>query len=496
MVLAVLAALLAALAVPASASAPQPARGAAQPARRPALGATPAQVALERGSGQGTSVAPEPDLAARSADVPGGLPYGPDVSAYQHLTGVAMDWNAVRRSGVSFTIVKSTEGNGYTNPWFWSDYNGARAAGLVRGTYHFARPALPLYTAVSQADYYLSVAGRSGLSGDLPPILDLEVTGGLTPSQLVAWTQVWLATVRNATGRLPMIYTYPSFWWTAMADSTAFAGYPLWWASYTGTSSPIPVPGGWSGWAIWQYTANGSVPTATGPTDLSVVSSVAALRALSNVSVGSTPPPASDRTPPSVRLYPPAVAGTRATVTWAGADTGTGVASADLYVAVDGGAFHAWQVGLVPSFRNGSFAAGRTLIIGAQGHRYTFVARVRDRAGNASTWSHWQNALLPDPTVPAVTLYPPVVRGSAVTEVWGGSDRDSGVARFDVDVAVDGGPFRAWRVGTAPGFRSGAFAAGSGLLGGQFGHQYVFVARVWDRSGNVSTWSHWRLVRL
>lgn len=441
-------------------------------------------------------MAPGPDLAGRSDYVPGGLPYGPDVSTYQHLTGAAMDWNAVRRSGVSFTIVKSTEGTGYTNPWFWSDYYGARAAGLVRGTYHFARPALPLSTAVSQADYYLSVAGRSGLTGDLPPILDLEVTGGLSASQLVAWTQTWLSRVRSATGRTPMIYTYPNFWWTSMADTTAFAHYPLWWASYTGTGSPIPVPGGWSGWAIWQYTANGSVPTATGPTDLSVFSSLSALRAMSNLSVGSTPPPPADRTPPSVVLYPPAVAGTRATVTWGGKDAGTGVASGDLYVAVDGGAFHAWQVGLVPSYRNGSFAAGRTVIIGSPGHRYTLVARVRDRSGNASAWSRWQNAVLPDPTVPAVTLYPPVVRGSAVAEVWGGSDRDSGVASFDVDVAVDGGAFQAWQVASAPGFRSGTFAAGSGLLGARLGHRYVFVARTHDRSGNTSPWSRWRRVAL
>ncbi len=33
-----------------------------------------------------------------------------------------------------------------------------------------------------------------GSSGDLTPVLDLEETGGLAPSQLVAWVHNWLDT--------------------------------------------------------------------------------------------------------------------------------------------------------------------------------------------------------------------------------------------------------------------------------------------------------------
>ena len=74
-------------------------------------------------------------------------------------------------------------GSAYTNPWFASDWSGAGSVGLFRGAYHFARPALPLTTAAVQASTFVSVAGTMGGSHDLAPVLDLEVTGGLSPGR-------------------------------------------------------------------------------------------------------------------------------------------------------------------------------------------------------------------------------------------------------------------------------------------------------------------------
>src|SRR5215217_9484458 len=65
-------------------------------------------------------------------------PTGPDVSRWQH--GSPLTWAAVKASGHSFAFVKATEGSGYTNPYFASDWAGTRNVGLMRGAYHFARP--------------------------------------------------------------------------------------------------------------------------------------------------------------------------------------------------------------------------------------------------------------------------------------------------------------------------------------------------------------------
>src|SRR5690606_21143416 len=81
----------------------------------------------------------------------------------------------------------------------------------------------------------------------------------------------YLRTVEALTGRVPIIYTYPNFWRTAMADSNQFHRYPLWIADYRGNPAP-EVPGGWSTWTFWQTTDSGRVPGIHGNTDLNVYS--------------------------------------------------------------------------------------------------------------------------------------------------------------------------------------------------------------------------------
>lgn len=182
---------------------------------------------------------------------------GPDVASYQHPSGASIDWGAVKRSGRTFAIVKATEGTNYTNPYFTGDWAGIRNAGLFRGSYHFARPALPISTAVDQARYYVSRIGTNPMPTDLPPILDLEEAGGLSPAALIMWAQTWLDTVRQLTGKRPMLYTYPYFFRTALANTPAFYRYPLWIADYSGSSSPTTL--GWQTWTFWQYTAGATV---------------------------------------------------------------------------------------------------------------------------------------------------------------------------------------------------------------------------------------------
>ena len=239
---------------------------------------------------------------------------GPDVASYQHPYGAKINWRAVARTHKDFAIVKSTEGMSYRNPWFKRDYYGSRRAGLVRGSYHFARPGYPLErTARNQARYYVDHIGNVSTSNTLPPALDLESTGGLSRGALVTWAQLFLLQVRKLTGRTPMIYTYPSFWTGALADPEALARYPLWMASYSGPADDSAT--------LWQYTAGAHVRGIRGRVDMSVFTEpVEVWEALRD---GRNPSPWPAQTPGAPARVDAHGGDATATVTWLPGDTGS-----------------------------------------------------------------------------------------------------------------------------------------------------------------------------
>jgi GH25 family lysozyme M1 (1,4-beta-N-acetylmuramidase) len=213
-------------------------------------------------------------VTATSAGVANAGVIGPDVSSYNHDNGATLDWGAMHQWGqTSFAFIKATEGGGYRNPQFSADYAAAISANVVRGAYHFARPsggspAEIASNATAESNQFTTALGSLDGPGNLPPVLDLEDAGSLNSDQLVLWVHTWLDQTAKATGRTPIIYTNPSFWTGNMANSTAFAGYPLWLATY-GVASP-PVIGGWPGYTFWQYTDVGQIPGSSLPVDVSV----------------------------------------------------------------------------------------------------------------------------------------------------------------------------------------------------------------------------------
>lgn len=185
---------------------------------------------------------------------------GVDVSHWQGT----VNWRQVRSDGVSFAFMKATEGTYYTDPTLATNWAGAEKAGIYRAAYHFARPSVG--SAAAQARYFVSKAGRFSDKGDLPPVLDLEQTGGLSTSQLQSWVSTWLTTTEQLTGRTPILYFSPYFWIDHMGNSRAFTRYPLWIAHYT-SGSPL-VPGGWRTWTFWQRTSSGHVDGIAGQVDM------------------------------------------------------------------------------------------------------------------------------------------------------------------------------------------------------------------------------------
>jgi lysozyme len=179
---------------------------------------------------------------------------GIDVSHYQG----EVNWPAVAGSGVRFAFIKATDGIQDIDPRFARNWAGAKAAGIVRGAYHFFRPALD---AQRQAAHFVSVVTMDDMA--LPPALDVEVTDGLDRAALQAGIRTWLETVRVACGCRPVLYTDPSFWNDSVAAD--FSDYPLWLACYADAPE---IPATWQAWTFWQHTDAGEVNGISGQVDL------------------------------------------------------------------------------------------------------------------------------------------------------------------------------------------------------------------------------------
>lgn len=183
---------------------------------------------------------------------------GIDVSYYQPN----IDWTKVRADGVRFAFIRVSDGLGTVDTKFATHWAGSRAAGIKHGAYQFFRPS---QDPIAQANLLLSKIGTPE-PDDLPPVIDVEADGGLTPAQVAAKVKLWVDHVSAATGQTPIIYTGFYFWRDQVGAPAFAASYPLWHAQYTSAACPnIPAP--WSNWAFWQYTDSGTIDGISGPVD-------------------------------------------------------------------------------------------------------------------------------------------------------------------------------------------------------------------------------------
>jgi lysozyme len=177
-----------------------------------------------------------------------------------------IDWQAVAQAGIVFAFVKATDGETYVDPQFSTNWDGAAAAGLLRGAYHFFRAE---DSPQSQVDLFWKTVGGTG---ELGLVVDVEETMGVSNATLIANLTQFLDLLQQASGRQPMLYTYPTFW--NGLGTAAFGSYPLWVAEYE-VAAP-KLPSGWSTWKFWQSSQSGTVSGVTGSVDLDVFNGTAA----------------------------------------------------------------------------------------------------------------------------------------------------------------------------------------------------------------------------
>ncbi|TEB20860.1 glycoside hydrolase family 25 protein [Coprinellus micaceus] len=163
----------------------------------------------------------------------------------------------VKSNGIAFAYIKATEGTRFKSSQFNSQYTGATNVGLIRGSYHFARP--DISTGAAQATFFVANGGRWSSDGiTLPGALDMEYNPygatcyGKTQAAMVSWIKDFSNTYRARTGVYPVIYTTTSWWSTCTGNSASFgATNPLWIARYA--SAVGALPRGWNFYTFWQY---------------------------------------------------------------------------------------------------------------------------------------------------------------------------------------------------------------------------------------------------
>ena len=95
--------------------------------------------------------------------------------------------------------MKASEDIDFVDTTYGLNRARAKAAGFVIGAYHFAQPDPAPGDAIAEADHFLDTAGIA--DGDLPPVLDLERTGGLTAGALRNWVTAYLERIPRADRR-------------------------------------------------------------------------------------------------------------------------------------------------------------------------------------------------------------------------------------------------------------------------------------------------------
>lgn len=175
--------------------------------------------------------------------------HGIDVSKFQR----EINWEAVQQMQVdkiriSFTFIKATEGITRQDAAFKRNWQKAGKAGLVRGAYHF------FYSTrdpIKQAINFRNVVQLE--SGDLPPVLDIEMHNNQPAAVIRSTAKIWLEEMEKAYGVKPIIYTNLKFYNTYLGDE--FNEYPLWIAHYYQKERPRVN----REWLFWQHSDIGRV---------------------------------------------------------------------------------------------------------------------------------------------------------------------------------------------------------------------------------------------
>lgn len=209
--------------------------------------------------------------------------YGIDISRYQHEIGgrvYGINWNAMRITSlgarnnkqmegdinfpVSYIYIKSTQGVTIKSAYYQQDARDARNHGIICGAYHFFSFKA---TGKEQAKYFLE--NTEILSGDMPPVLDVEPTdqqieeaGG--EERMFNDMRVWLQVVEHSIGKKPILYVSQNFVKTHLVHAPDLCqNYQVWIARYNVYRPDVRL-------LFWQLCYDGRVAGIHGGVDINI----------------------------------------------------------------------------------------------------------------------------------------------------------------------------------------------------------------------------------
>ena len=164
---------------------------------------------------------------------------------------------------ISFCFIKSTQGVRIHSKFYNTDARNARKRGIKVGAYHFMNP----ISGKAQAKWFLRKT--TILKGDLPPVLDVELTsqqiarmGG--KNALYREIQAWLDEVEKATGKKPILYVSQRFIEKYLHNGPSkLLTYNVWIARYGEYRPYVKL-------LYWQLTPFGRVKGIHGEVDINV----------------------------------------------------------------------------------------------------------------------------------------------------------------------------------------------------------------------------------
>ena len=172
---------------------------------------------------------------------------GIDISSYQGF----IDWAKVSSDkDIRFVYIKATEGATYRSPHYAHNITQARRNGLLVGSYHYV-------TSTSTIDEQFDNFSKFALKSvqDLIPMLDVEVRGDWSRSQLIDSVDKFCLLVEKHYGVQPMIYSTMGFYNKNLAPH--FNKHQLYIGRYSSSEPEI----NWEGeYTIWQYSETGIIP--------------------------------------------------------------------------------------------------------------------------------------------------------------------------------------------------------------------------------------------
>lgn len=186
--------------------------------------------------------------------------HGLDISRHQG----DIDWfklvdNQSDEAPLHFVFMKATEGGDFKDVTFDQNLKNTRENGFMAGAYHFYAPRT---SAKKQAEFFIETVDLE--SGDLPPVLDVEVFGKSSKADFKDSVKLWIDIVEKHYKVKPIIYTSYKFKKKYLSDPI-FDQYPFWIAHYY--VDAVRYKGKWD---FWQHTDVGVVEGVEKPVDLNV----------------------------------------------------------------------------------------------------------------------------------------------------------------------------------------------------------------------------------